>query len=170
MRLNKILKPSECNASELEQFKRMVLKGGQVNENGLASRIFDAVLLAFHFDGDKLVGIAAIKNPRNSYKVGVFKKAGYLELESQFQMELGWVFTLKECRGQKIASNLIEELINYSNSKNLFATTKTNNTSMHYLLIKNGFEIFGKSFSGRDTNYPLHLYLRKAEIQPSLPI
>ena len=62
-----IKSPSECSDSEIIGFKGMVLQGRQVSERGLGDLIKQAVFLAFRYESEKLVGVAALKKPRNGY-------------------------------------------------------------------------------------------------------
>ena len=55
--------PVDCTPGELAQFHALVIKGGQVSEEGLYDRIEGAHSLGFCYDGPKLVGVAALKRP-----------------------------------------------------------------------------------------------------------
>jgi predicted GNAT family N-acyltransferase len=150
--------PSECTDNEMIGFKGMVLQGRQVTERGLDDLIKQAVFLAFHYEGDQLAGVAALKKPRNEYKSRIFQKAGVVEQADKFDLEIGWAFTLREYEGRHICSNLIQNLIERSESQNMYATTSTKNSRMDRILSRFGFEKAGGPYKGRRDQ--LQLYLR----------
>lgn len=163
--MSQIIKPpSECTEHEIKRFKEMVLQGCQVTEGGLEDLIEQAALLAFHYEGDQLAGVAAVKNPRNEYKKRVFREAGVVEQADEFNLEIGWAFTLKEYEGRHINSNLIQKLIEKSESQNMFATASTTNNRMDRILTKFGFEKTGIPYQGRTDQ--LQLYRRHSITKP----
>jgi hypothetical protein len=156
----KLKPPTKCHRKELDDFHRLALKSEQVESYRLGERIRKAKLLAFHYIDDKLVGIVALKRPNETYKKGVFRKAGVNEESEKYSLELGWAFTLKKHRGSHICSNLVRKIVNVLGSQNMFATTRTNNLSMQKILMKNGFKKMGKPYKGRTDAYCLRLFAR----------
>jgi len=154
----KIKAPSKCDDKELLDFHRLVLKGEQVQAAGLKYRIRRAVLLAFYYERDTLVGVAALKRPNRAYKDEVFRKAGVFEKRDELDFELGWAFTLEKYRGKGICSCLVRKLLEESEPKNLFATTRKDNLQMQKILKQNGFRRVGKSYVGRSCS--LLLFIR----------
>lgn len=161
-----IKSPTECTEEELDEFKGMVLKGEQVEEAKLEDRIKRARHLAFKYDQNQLVGIAALKRPSDKYKQDVFKKAGIPEQAKDYELEIGWAFTEKEHRGRGVSGNLIRGLLEISEPHNIFATTRTNNKAMDRILLKHGFTQCGKPYLGRDCTYQLQLYVRPGSSRP----
>jgi ribosomal protein S18 acetylase RimI-like enzyme len=157
-----IKQPAECSACELESFKEMVVEAGQVCEAGLERRIEHAHLLTFQYDESKLVAVAGLKHPEDNYRRRVFRNAGVSELADNYGAELGWVVTLEEYRGQHIGSRLVQNLLERTESRGVFATTKTDNRQMQAILIKNGFRECGEPYEGRCGTYQLQLYLHEA--------
>ena len=145
----KIKAPSRCNDKELQNFHCLVLEGEQVQAAGLKDGIRKAVLLAFYYEEDTLVGIAALKRPHQAHKEEVIRKAGVFEKRDEFDLELGWAFTLEKYRGKGICSCLVRKLLEAHGSKNLFATTRKDNVQMQKILKQNGFRRVGKSYVGR---------------------
>jgi len=150
--------PSECTDNEIIVFKGMVSQGRQVTERGLDDLIKQAVFLAFHYEGDQLAGVAALKKPRKEYKSRTFQNAGVVEQADKFDLEIGWTFTLKEYEGLHICSNLIQNLIEKSQSHNMYATTSSKNSRMDRILTRFGFAKVGAPYRGRKGQ--LQLYLR----------
>jgi len=157
---DKIKEPSECSEKEIEDFYQKVIDGEQVDPFGLRDKIKRASLLAFHYEENTLVGIAALKRPNETYKKEVFRKAGVSKESDKYNLEIGWAYTTKEYRGRGICSGLIQKLIVASASQNIFATTKTDNLPMQKILKRNGFQKTGKSYQGRTSGYHLQLFAR----------
>ena len=157
---NEIKEPSECSKEEIENFYQLVLKGGQVEVSGLGNRIKRAKLLAFHYEENTLVGIAALKQSNQTYKKKVFRKAGVSEDSDKYNLEVGWAFTMCEYRGKGICSSLVQKIVDASGSANIFATTTTDNLQMQRILTKNGFEKVGERYRGRTNEYCLQLFTR----------
>lgn len=158
---DKIKEPSECSKKELEDFYQLVLEGEQVEISGLRDRIKTAKLLAFHYEGNILVGIAALKHPNETYKKKVFKKAGVPEKSDQYNLEIGWVFTKPKYENRGIASGLVRKIVDIFESQNLFAMTKKGHLSMQRILEKNLFRKIGKPYQGRNGKYCLQLFTRR---------
>jgi len=119
-----IKKPSECSDKELTEYYNLAVKGNQVDKNGLKERIEQAILLAFHYENNSLVGIAALKYPHESYKNGVFKKAEVPLESDKYKFKFGWAYTEPEYRGKHICSNLTHKILESEVSQNIYATTK----------------------------------------------
>lgn len=161
---NKIREPSKCSQEELENFYQKVLKSEQVQKAGLRSRIKRAKILAFHYEENTLVSIAALKQPDEDYKKRVFRNAGVSEEADKYNLELGWVFTEKEYRGKGIGSGLVQRIIDEFGSQNIFSTTETRREDelpMTRILEKNGFEKLGKPYQGSLNRRNLQMYIRR---------
>lgn len=157
---DKIKEPSECSEKELEDFRKLVLKGKQVETLGLRERIRNkGKLLAFHYEKGLLVGVVGLKQPIEEYKRWVFREAGVIEDVDNFDLEIGWAFTEKEYRGQGICPRLIQKVFKLSKSKKFFATAHTDNVSVNRVLQKTGFKKIGKRYLGRK-NKACQLFVR----------
>jgi ribosomal protein S18 acetylase RimI-like enzyme len=138
--------PALFSESELRDFHSLVLEQGQVTRLGLQARIRGAKLLGFHYLGPRLVAVAGLKTPNESYKNQVFREAGVEHLSGQFHTELGWAVTRKEFQGRGIAARLIRKLLRQMKSKNVFATTASDNFHMQRLLARFGFTKTGHPY------------------------
>lgn len=165
---NKIKPPDQCSAEELEEFYQLLLKGEAVENNGLKNGgINRAKLLAFHYENQTLVGIAAIKSPIERYKNDIFLKAETKEVPEKYPLEFGYAVTLKGYEGRHICSCLTEKLIRDFRDQNIYATTKTTNVSMQIILKHNDFKRTGKPYKGKiqstkSDGYLLQLFVRHA--------
>ena len=67
-----------------------------------------------------------------------------------FKWELGYIFTLPKFRGQKIASRMINKIIERYGNDNLMASTELNpKNSMQKILLNNGFQHYGKTWKSK---------------------
>ena len=101
--------PSECDASERTAFVMLVEKYENIpNVEHLKYGVDHARLLLREFRDDKLVGVAAIKIPRESHTSQVFNDAGLGDVEAQrFTLELGYIATHCDYFRQGIAETLV---------------------------------------------------------------
>ncbi len=151
--------PDLCTQDELRNFHELVLSGGQVTREGLSELIRRAILLGFHYVGPKLVGVAGLKVPRESYKNRIFREAGLEHLSGDFHTELGWVVTCKEFEGTGVASSLIQKLLEQMKTEKIFSTTTSD--KMEHILSEFGFTQAGHSYSGEETkSSALQIWLR----------
>jgi GNAT superfamily N-acetyltransferase len=156
-----IKRPGLCTADELRNFHGLVLSGGQVTRERLPELIRRAILLGFHYVGPKLVGVAGLKVPRESYKNRIFREAGLEHLSEDFHTELGWAVTCKEFEGTGVASNLIQKLLEQMKKEKIFSTTTSDKRSMQHILTKFGFTQAGRSYVGPETkSSALQIWLR----------
>ena len=151
----KILSPDKCDSQQLKNFYDIVVEGGQVLVNGLENRIKGADFLSFCESENEVVGVASIKNPDNAYKKNTFRKANVEELSDNYNFEIGYAVTKETHRRKGISEQLIKSLMENSNSKSFYATTK--NDGMRHLLEKIGFTKLGDNYLNND-NETLTLY------------
>jgi len=141
-----VKKPVDCTSKELDTFEEMVSKGGEVSLDGLHSRIESAKYLAFAYADDTVIGVSAIKIPRDIYKDKVFSNAGIPDLEDTFQYELGWVYVEQEYRKYGVGYQMVHNLLQNSG---IFATVRQGNMGMQAILYRCGFRRVGNPYKGR---------------------
>jgi predicted GNAT family N-acyltransferase len=159
-----IKKYSELTDTEKEQVYSLILKGHEVNPQTLPARLSETALIAFFNDKNKVVATAAIKKPLESYKKSVFAKSKSNLSPDDNYFELGYVMVTKFYRGKKLASQLCEELSKKFLSDKLFATTRTDNSSMQTILQKNQFIEVGEKYLSRDSKTFLKLFVKKETV------
>uniref|UniRef100_A0A6M3K7J7 Putative acetyltransferase n=1 Tax=viral metagenome TaxID=1070528 RepID=A0A6M3K7J7_9ZZZZ len=146
---NSVIKsPKECTKEELDSFYKLVIKGGQVITGGLRRSINNAYLLAFYYDGDKLVSIRGVKRPNRGYVEYVFDNAGVPELANKYKYETGWAFTIPSHRRKGIGSFAYTKMLEKSKGVKIFATTREGNVAPQKILKKNGFKRLGEPYEG----------------------
>jgi len=61
-----IRNPLSMSKQELDQYETLVLKGGEVDAQGLRERIERASFLSFVSDGSRMVAVGAVKRPHKT--------------------------------------------------------------------------------------------------------
>jgi len=140
----------------------LLITGNEVEQRTARNGIKRAELLAFHYEKDLLAGIAAIKRPTEDYENLVFRKSKTDMLSEDYRLELGYAVTRENFRGHGICSNLVKQLLQRV-PKNLYATTRSENTLMQRILDRNGFKKTGSPYKGKlkRKEYFLQLSIRK---------
>jgi predicted GNAT family N-acyltransferase len=152
-------KPCECSEKELEDFTDLVSQGGEVTLNGLNERIKKAEALIFLVQGGRLKGIAAVKNPVESYKKDVFNKAQTTAQYNNFLFELGWIFVTESSRGRGFSNKLVQAAIDAVGNQGIYATSRLDNEPMHKALEKYGFVRDGEAYPSNDKNNKIVLFV-----------
>ena len=158
--------PSNCTRDEIKDFTTLAIKGGEVIRNGLEERIDRAHLLGFCYDGETLIGIAALKKPNEGYRDDVFAKAASPCNAESFDKEIGWAFTDDRYRGQGVCSTLLHDLMKDFAHRNVFATSRSTNKGIHRILGRLGFVQSGNAYPGR--NEEIYLFVNKGDRVKSL--
>lgn len=138
----------------------LVAAGGEVAAEGLEGRVQSAWRLIFLFEGDSLCGIAAMKQPQDSYRRSVAVGAGVPLKKADFPFELGWVFVMPSARGKKYSIDLVRAGVKVCEGKGVFTTSRTENSAMHAALKKCGFTEAGKPYGSKRGDYKLQLFTR----------
>lgn len=159
-------KPCECSVAELEDFAALVLSGGEVMAAEIDERIQNAETLLFLKMKGCLKGIAAVKNPAENYKSGVFKNAQATVNPNHFQYELGWVYILPSARGAGLSRELVEAAVSTIKGQAIFATSRADNVPMHKALVRCGFSSHGQSYPSTRRNQKIMLFVRSVQHTP----
>ena len=146
---------------DIAQIEQLIIEGGEVDPKTLPDRLKEAKAIAVIRDEQKLVAVAAIKQPLASYRTGVFTKAQVPGSAEEYSLELGYVYTKTKYRGFKLAGRLCRQLVDKFNDVSLFATTRTNNRAMYFILSHLGFTITGEGYENKARNANLYLYVRE---------
>lgn len=156
--------PLTCTEAERAEFAHLVRQGFHGSDEGLPGRIRDASCLAFQYtEEQKLMAIAALKVPTELHREDLFGAAEADVSSAGYELELGWVYVVPDYRGSRIATHLCRLLLGRVSKTGVFATTRSNNSSMRRILHALDFGEVGKPFPRR--NEELVLFLRS----PSTP-
>jgi cytidylate kinase len=150
------------SADELDQFAAIVAEGGEVAD-GVHARVKRAYRLGFIVYEGRVVGTAALKKPRITYRAKVFTKAKSELAPKDYPYELGWIFLDALHRNKGQMTRLLMKLEPETNGAAIFATTRTSNEVMRTLLSHFGFEQDGCEYASElHKNESLELFVRKA--------
>jgi len=152
--------PSKCTSDELDKFQKLVVEGGEVTSYRLRQRIEQAAALVFIGESE-CVAVGAIKNPNQSYKQGVFSKAGIANQSNNYIYELGWLYVAPAARGKGIGHSLMQAVASYIGSVGCYATTREDNNAMHNLFSQYNFSRIGAPYTSTN-GYSLVLYASKS--------
>lgn len=154
-------RPSDLSPEETDEFIAFVRKAGKVTSKGLSRRIKQADCLVRKYDGDTLIGTAAIKVPDEGYPLGVFTKAGVEGEVDSFPRELGYVHVHKDHQSNGYSTELAKAAIQAVQGQGLYATTTS--PRMERTLLRHGFTVLGESYQAEEEpEAELKLFVRRA--------
>lgn len=151
--------PSRYSSDERRIFVNLVRQGGEAAAT--LERIERAKALATAWSDGRLIGVAALKRPQDSYRAKIATRAGVRLNASEWPFELGYIFVLEEHRGKGLAQSLIEALLDQEGNRNMLATVRTENRAMQKALARFGFAIAGRDYLSDDASRILSLWLRR---------
>ena len=146
----------EFSKDEIEAFKQIVIKAGEVSSEAFDGLISKDPVLLFYPDTKNIEAVGALKKPNESYKKKVFEKSESQVNRHNYAFELGWIVCLKEEKG--IGQKITSALAIYKPKQ--YATVRKENAKMNHILQKFGFTQVGKSYKSDRGNYENNLYLK----------
>jgi RimJ/RimL family protein N-acetyltransferase len=152
-----------CNFSEEEReiFCGLLQQQRKVT-NPTIEKVNRCILLSVCRVNNQIASIGAIKPKTNSDFNS--EKSDLEELRNEFQLELGYCFTLPDKTGQGYSSTITRMLLDMVKNKNVMASTEIrSNNSMIGILERNGFTQFGKPWKSIIHKGILGLYLKFAK-------
>jgi GNAT superfamily N-acetyltransferase len=158
--------PRDFAEPEIQDFIALVRAGGEVGDAALEENVRNAECLVFVRQTSCLVAVAALKNPKASYRKNIHTKAGVAVNSDSFPFELGYIFVLPSARNQGIGAMLCESALSPAGERGVFATARTNNDGMNVILPKFNFSKAGEPYTSGRGDHQLQLYLRPATKKP----
>jgi predicted GNAT family N-acyltransferase len=160
--------PTDWPRDVLGSFEGLVRAGGEVAGAGLPVRITEAKVLACHFVEGQLAAIAALKNPKQSYRAKILARSGFDLDQERYPYELGWVFVVPQHRGARLSRPLVKACLASANNAGVFATTRQDNEPMQRTLKRYGFAQAGDVYKSERGDASLVLFLREGvQSEPS---
>lgn len=139
-----IAQPKDIKADHLKQILDLIIKGGQVNPDGLQVKILRADLVAYILQDDHVICTATLKNPYLSYRKKIFNSA-QAKSSSEYNKELGYIVTNPNFENKGHCQKLIKTFFNKISEHSIYATTRK--PSMVHILGKFGFSQTGKIYN-----------------------
>lgn len=142
-----IKQPAAILEEEMIQIVNLINQGSQVQGNSreLRNRINNSAFVSFIIEDGKIISMAALKNPADSYKRKVFEAAQFLSNLHEYKYELGYIVTAENRQGEKLCQKLLSEFIPLIANYKMFATTRKE--SMVHILGKFGFLPVGVQYN-----------------------
>ena len=141
--------PSDCTSYEKKLFYDLTVACDMVQKDKLEEMIENCLLLGFCYHNKELVGISALKRPRDSYKDRVINNANLARKPDELNFEIGYSCTKPQFRRKGISSTIKEMLCNkfMTIGGTLFSTTA--NPSSARFLKDHGFQQLGLPYDGK---------------------
>jgi GNAT superfamily N-acetyltransferase len=158
-------RPNDCDDKDIGDFMAFVLAGDEVVSDGLEGRIRGAERLVFLRVCGCLSGVAALKPPDQHYRKDISSKSGIPLPEETYPFELGWVFVMPSARRRNFSVDLTRAALSAAGTAGVFATSRTDNVSMHATLSKFGFAVAGSRYPSNRGNHQLQLFVRNPNHQ-----
>jgi GNAT superfamily N-acetyltransferase len=156
-----VREPTECTKTQRDAFVAMASRSGEVTRANIELGVAAARYLIWIEADDKLIGVATIKNAADTYRKGVFKKAGVSGRADGFRCEFGYLYVDPKHRDGGNGRALLDRAMSLVGSESVFATTRANNKAMNKALPRRSFERLGKKYPSKDNPKRfLYLYAR----------
>lgn len=84
--------PDTFSDADIRRFKELVIKGGEVGGAVLTDNIAGARILAVYREERLILGVAALKRPKESYRKKTETRSGMTLLKADYPYELGYIF------------------------------------------------------------------------------
>lgn len=118
---------ADLSPDEAAEVARLVHAGGAVQGTieQIKGRVRNAHLFAIALWAGDVVGVAALKAPQQGYRDTLRQKTGVDLPAETYPAELGYVAISEACRGGRLSSLLMAELMSRpAGTEGVFATTK----------------------------------------------
>lgn len=136
----------------------------------LQNKVFPDQNGGFYRKADRCLFICIVYKNEKPIAIGAIKKAterdflpecANLPKKSKlFEWELGYIFTLPKFRGQKIASRMVDIIMEKYGNNNLMASTELEPKNNMQRILKNcGFQHYGKTWKSKN-ELDLGLFLK----------
>jgi hypothetical protein len=152
--------PSLCTEAELNAFVDCAAEGGEVDRANLETGARRAKALLWIAEGSALVGVSALKLPRDSYRRRVFTDTNSGLDWRPFKLELGYLFVVPGKQDKGYGRTLLDETLALAGSDAVFATTRVDNEKMHNALPNRGFTRIEPPYGSTDGTRSLVLYVK----------
>lgn len=156
-----IRSPEECSPADRAAFSILAAKGEEVDPEDIKRGTERAAALLWICGDAGLVAVAAVKRPFDSYKRGVFDRAGVPKEAPKFALEFGYLFVEEAHRGRGYGPSLVQKAIELKGREPIYATTRSDNIRMQEILRENDFVTIGSDYpSKRDLSRLLRVLVR----------
>ena len=153
---------------DIEKFRSLLEKGGQVEMKYFSSSLSKKPILAMIYDKNEVAAIGALKRERSEYAEKKFEDAKSQLNSQEYDTELGWIVTEEKHRKRGLCDSVVKKLLDYFKEQRvgekLFATVREVNNGMRRILEKNGFKKEGEPFDSKRGDYKICLYVYEPQL------
>lgn len=142
--------PDKFSEADLQRFKELVIKGGEVGGAALVDNITNARILAIYREDGLIVGVTALKRPKASYREKIERRSGIALLDADSPYELGYTFLDDSLQGRRMSFPLAQAALAHADGAGVFATVRVDNERMRRTLSRAGFIAAGNSWEGNE--------------------
>ena len=142
--------PGTFSDADLQRFEELVIKGGEVGSAVLTDNIAHARILTVYRDESLIFGVAALKQPKESYREKIKDRSGVMLLKANYSYELGYIFLDDSLQGHRLSYPLVLAALGYADGAGIFATVRIDNDKMRRTLKRAGFIAVGDSWKGNE--------------------
>jgi len=153
-------RPEAFSKEDRRKFIELVIAGGEVVNAVLDANVNEARCLVFLSLRDQFLGVAALKNPRSTYRARIQRNTGAELGMHDFPYELGYVYLIPSAREKGYSRRLTEAALSECGHHGVFATCRADNERMRASLRRHGFLEAGQAYRGRIQGQFLRLFLR----------
>ena len=154
--------PTSFDQKSLDAAAKLLLDADEADPNTGPAGLRGAQRIALAYQGEKLVGVGAIKAPKNRKSLIRLAQRGRAAIP-RGAVELGYFVVDPAAKGARVGSQLAAHLAPYLPT-HAFATTRTDNEPMHRILEARGFKAQpGRWMSERRPGVMLMLWTRTSE-------
>jgi hypothetical protein len=140
--------PDSFSLAERMRFAELVIEGGEVGGAVLTDNIASAKVLAMYREMGAIHGVAALKQPRDSYRGKIEAKAGVALSKTEYPYEIGYIFLEGQLHGRRLSYPIVQAALEGADGAGVFATVRVDNDKMRSTLRRAGFTAFGHSWEG----------------------
>lgn len=156
-----IIEKEKLTDSNREAFAKMLKAQGKVRGD-LSTKADRCKTICFAYYNGELAAIGSIKQKTSSDFAS--HKADLSYLESQFDWELGYIYTAPDYEGKGLAQKVVATLIESFGDGNLMASTEIyKNPRMVHILESNSFRHYGEKWESDIHGNYLGLFLKLRE-------
>lgn len=139
-----ILSPEMVTDKQRAEIIELLAAGGESYMVDIDRKLQENVkTFILAYDGDKMIGVRALKIPDIKYMESVFERCGHPEVS--MGLEIGYACVSEDYRGKGIYREMTEEMLKFVD-KSVYSVTRENNHGVIKTLTSLGFEILGGTF------------------------
>ena len=152
-----IRRPQDCSRALLKTFIDTVLAGGEMDAKYIQNAVVYSDALLFTGSGNVLMGVSALKYPRQSYLKHLYEAAEVPKMYNPHSIEACWLSVLPQYRGQGVWTNNKAAKIAYMANRPYHSVRRVDNSNLNNVDRETEYTQAGKTFVSYVSPDPLKL-------------